>query len=139
MAAAAPAANAAGTNSWPSRASFSATNTSPAARLRVSIEKPVTAAVGVPSGVPCAAVARSAHCQSGSDIDGSLRQGGAHRLVVRERQDGGADDLSGLVSLAGDKQDVARTEQTCAGADRLGAVADLARSRAAGQNLRADD
>ena len=130
MAAAAPALNAAGTNSWPSRASFRATNTSPGSRLRVSMEKPVTRSAGAPSASPCVAATRSSHCHSGSAIDGRLRQRGPHRLVIREGQDGGADDLPGLVALAGDEQQIAVAEQSRAGADGLGAVADLARAGA---------
>ena len=128
MAAAAPALNAAGTNSWPSRASFRATNTSPGSRLRVSMEKPVTRSAGAPSASPCAAATRSSHCHSGSAIDGCLREGGPHRFVIREGQDGRADDLPGLVALAGDQQQIAVAEQARAGADGLGAVADLARA-----------
>ncbi len=70
--------------------------------------------------------------------DRGLRQGGAHRLVIRERQHGRADDLPGLVALAGDQQHVALAEQARAGADRLGPVADLACAGAAGQDLGAD-
>ena len=76
------------TNSWPSRSSFSATNTSPGCSVRVSIEKPVMGATGVPSACPCAAATSSSHCHSGSGMDRCLRKRRAHRLVVRERQHG---------------------------------------------------
>src|SRR5262245_47611668 len=135
MAAAAPALNAAGTNSCPSRASDRATNTSPGSRLRESMDRPVTRCAGAPSAAPCAAATRSAHCHSGSDIDGALRQGGANGLVVREGQDRRPDDLPRLVTLAGDQQQIAMAEQARSGANRLGAVADLARAGAAGENL----
>src|SRR5262245_26271040 len=134
MAAAAPALKAAGTNSWPSRASLSATNTSPGARLRVSMDMPVMRKAGAPSASPCAAATKSGHCHSGSDMDRRLRQGRAHRLVVRKRQHVGADDLAGLVALAGNQQHVAMAEKPYACADRLGAVADLAGRRGAGED-----
>src|SRR5262245_16415818 len=138
MAAAAPALKAAGTNSWPSRASLRATNTSPGTRLRVSMENPLMVSDGTPSASPCAAATSSAHCHSGSCIDRGLRQRGAHRLVVRERQDCGADDLAGLMALAGDEQHVAIAEQANAGANGFGTVADLARAGRGGEDLGAD-
>src|SRR5262245_19090021 len=138
MAAAAPALKAAGTNSWPSRASSRATKTSPGVRLRVSMDMPMMRKAGAPSASPCAAATRSGHCHSGSDMDRRLRQGGPHRVVVRERQHAGADDLAGHVALAGDQQHVAVAEKPYPCADRLGAVADLARARGTGQDLGAD-
>src|SRR5436190_6214165 len=138
MAAAAPALNAAGTNSWPSRASLRATNTSPGSRLRESMENPVTRSAGAPSASPCAAATKSSHCHSGSAIDGCLREGGPYRFVIREGQDARADDLPGLVALAGDQQQVAVAEQARAGADGLGAVADLPRAGSTRQDLGTD-
>src|SRR6188474_3014334 len=138
MAAAAPALNAAGTNSWPSRASFRATNTSPGSRLRVSMEKPVMRRDGAPSASPRAAATRSAHSQSDSGIDRCLRQGGPHCIVIREGQHGCADDLAGLVALAGNQQHISVAEEPHARPDGLRPIADLTRAGAGGQDLGAD-
>src|SRR5450432_1621255 len=138
MAAVAPALKAAGTNSWPSRTSVRATKTSPSWRLRVSMEKPVMRIAGAPSASPCAAATRSSHCHSASAMNGGLRQGGSHRLMIRKRQHGRADDLTGLVALASNEQKIARTEQARAGSNRLGPVTDLARAGTAREDLGAD-
>ena len=85
-AAAAPALKASPTKSWPSRSAFSATNTSPGASVRVSIEKPVMGASGVPSPRPSAAATSSSHCQSGSVI--GFLSPSAHRGRRRGRRTG---------------------------------------------------
>ena len=115
------------TKSCPSRSAFRATNTSPGAIVRVSMEKPVTRsrrrAVGAglrrrDQLVPLPQ--RLGHASVG------LRQHGAHHVVIRERNDRGAYDLAGFVALARHQQHVAGAEQARAGADGLGPVADLA-------------
>jgi hypothetical protein len=65
-------------------------------------------------------------------------RGLARHLGIVERQRLVADDLIGLMTLAGDDQDIAGSERADRGADRLGAIADLPRVPAAGQDLRAD-
>ena len=54
----------------------------------------------------------------------------AHFVVVGERQHLVADELPGLVTLAGDDEDIAGAEHADTGGDRLGPVADLLRARA---------
>src|SRR5262245_55375179 len=138
MAATAPARNAAGTKSWPSRLSPRATNTSPGRKLRLSIDKPRMGQAGAPSGVPCAAAASSVQVHNGSGIERGLRKGSPHRLVVGEGHDNGANDLARLVAFAGNQQHVTASEQPHAGLDRLDAVADFAGAGRAGQNLGAN-
>ena len=58
--------------------------------------------------------------------------------MIGERQHGCADDLAGLVALAGDQQHVAVAEQPHARANGLRPVADLARPGSAGEDLGAD-
>ena len=59
-------------------------------------------------------------------------------LGVGKRQRPIADDLAGFMAFAGDHQRVARAEHRDRGADRLAAVADLARARRGGENGGAD-
>ena len=54
--------------------------------------------------------------------------------MIAERQRLVADDLSDLVTLAGDQQRVARLQRRDAGANGLGTVADLARTFSSSQN-----
>ncbi|MEO0034088.1 MAG: hypothetical protein RLZZ501_111 [Pseudomonadota bacterium] len=65
-------------------------------------------------------------------------RGGAGLDRVIERQHLIADDLAGLVALAGDHQQVARLQPGNGGADRGAAVGDLDPAQAAGQDRRAD-
>ncbi len=58
--------------------------------------------------------------------------------MVGERQHLVADDLPGLVTLAGDDDDIAGAEHADTGGDRLGAVADLAGARRGDENFGAD-
>ena len=60
------------------------------------------------------------------------------RFVIAERQYPVADDLAGFVALAGNQQHVARAQFRHRRADRLAAVADLARAGRRGQDRRAD-
>ena len=62
----------------------------------------------------------------------------AQHLGIVERQCPVADDLAGLVALAGDQQRVAGGERREGRADRLVAVADLEGAAGAGQHRRAD-
>src|SRR5713226_431705 len=48
-----------------------------------------------------------------------------HRVVIAERQGTVADDLTGLMALAGDQQGIAGLQAGNRGSDRLGAIADL--------------
>src|SRR5947208_11542066 len=48
-----------------------------------------------------------------------------NRLMIAERQGAITDDLSGLMSFAGDQERIARLQRGNRGADRFGAVGDL--------------
>src|SRR5262245_61150111 len=61
-----------------------------------------------------------------------------HRLMIREGQDTIANDLTRLMALAGDQQDVAALEIRDCLADRFGAVADLGCASSVGKNGGAD-
>ena len=118
-AAAAPLASAAGTKSWPSRASpLMAKNRSPGSRVRVSIEAPVAwreaAADAARRWRP-----RSRLASKGARSSLPLRDGRPDLLVVRERQRPVADDLAGFMALAGHDQDVAGAKLPHGRADRL--------------------
>ena len=124
-AAAAPFASAAATKSWPSRASpLMAKNSRPAASVRVSMETPVTRRQALAAPAPPVAAAQI--CPVGPQRLSVMRRRRLRerprrdRLVVGERQVPVADDLAGLVALAGDEQHVARLQLATAGADRLG-------------------
>ena len=58
--------------------------------------------------------------------------------MIAERQHAIADDLAGLVALAGDQQCVARLQARDRGTDRLGAIADLAGAFRGRQDRRAN-
>ena len=63
---------------------------------------------------------------------------GARDRCIIERQRPVADDLAGLMALAGDDQQVAGGKLGDCGVDRCGAIADLAGRRAGGEDLGAD-
>ena len=94
--------------------------------VRLSIERPVTASGSAPHRrraspppSPSTSIAAPRSCDP-------RRKRGRHRIVIAERQGAVADDLPGLVALAGDQQRIARLQRRYRGADRLGAVADFA-------------
>ena len=98
--------------------------------VRVSIESPATLC----GSAPCALGAHRLRHR----LDGPERRAHAtfsssaavDLLVIAERQHLAADDLAGLVALAGDQQHVAGLKRRDGAADRLAAVADLADVRA---------
>ena len=114
---AAPAASASATNSWPSnRSPRIATNRSPAASVRESIDDPLDRRRPVaraPPRPPVAAAISAAVSASGStrydtrEPAAAARQRGARHLDVVERQRPIADDLVLLVPLAGDEHEIA--------------------------------
>src|SRR6478735_5760127 len=63
---------------------------------------------------------------------------GSDRLVIAERQRPVADDLAGLVALAGDQERIAGLEILDRGADRTRAVADFGRAFGGGKDGGAD-
>ena len=77
-------------------------------------------------------------CPKGRTHPLPLRNGRPDLVVVRERQGPVADDLARFMALAGHDQNIARAKLADGGADRLGAVADLARAGRACQDLGAD-
>src|SRR5262249_20478519 len=127
MAATAPARNAAGTKSCPSRLSRKATKTSPGCKLRVSIERPRIRQAGLRPAVPSGAIPGSPQFRNASTIGRRLGQGGPHRLGVRKRKPTRADDLAGLVTFTGNQQHIPLADEAHPGADRLLAVRDFAR------------
>ena len=111
--------------------SVRATNRSPGCSVRVSIDTPVAAKSR-----------RRPPAGGGGRLGGGPERGHDTRPVQRGDGDAGlfgivegidvvADDLAGLVALAGDQQRVARAERVDAAQDRLGPVADLGRAGAA--------
>src|SRR6185437_3418149 len=63
---------------------------------------------------------------------------GRNRIVIAERQGLVADDLSGLVTLAGDQQRVAFLQFVDRGANGTGAIANFARAFRRGEDRAAD-
>src|SRR5260221_14037721 len=109
--------------------------------VRVSIESPGTLGGSAPCGTAPIAFAMASTVHSGelmtlpraSRSCDLLPERGFNFLVIAEIQGLRADDLPGLVTLAGDQQHVARLKRGHGAADRLTAVADLAhRPRAGG-------
>src|SRR5256885_6859656 len=110
--------------------------------VRVSIESPGTLCGSVPCGTAPIAFAIASTVQSAlitfpraarsCDL---LPERGFDFLVVAEVQGLRADDLPGLVTLAGDQQHVAGLKRGHRAADRFAAVADLAHVRRAGGAL----
>ena len=135
IAAAAPRSSAAATKSWPSwLGPRSATNRSPAARLRVSIETPVATqsveARPAGRGRGFGGGPQRGHQPTRRTAIGrrSTREFARDRGIV-EGIGLGADDLAGFVPFAGDDQQIARRELGDRRRDRLAAVADLDRAR----------
>ena len=93
---------------------------------------------GAPSAVPPAASTSSCHVHNASLIPSAGPQCLAKLLVIREGQHLVAYDLTGFMAFAGDDEHIALLEHGDAGADRLRAVADLARAFRTGQDLGAD-
>ena len=125
-----PALSAAATKSWPSWTSpLMAKKASPGAMVRLSIEMPVIACrQRADAGAARRRVDRLRRPQRGH-ARRLGRERRRDRLVIGERHDLVADDLAGLVALAGDQQHVAALELGDRAADRLAAVADLAGAR----------
>src|SRR5258707_5581553 len=111
--------------------------------VRGSIESPGTLGGSAPCSVAPIAFAMASTVHSGalmilpraSRSCDLLPERGFDFLVVAEVQGLRADDLPGLVTLAGDQQNVARLERGHGAADRLAAIADLAHVRRAGRPL----
>src|SRR6476620_853762 len=103
----APWDSAASTKRCPSRFSpRSAMKASSGARLRLSMETPLT---GVPDGsehLPRTAFTISPTVHSGLGTVSFPLQRSVNRIMVRIRNDGAFDNLSRLVSLAGNQQDI---------------------------------
>src|SRR4051812_28696381 len=135
-AAAAPLVSAWPTKLCPSRTSLSAKNRSPWTSVLVSMETPVIGRKSPASRAP-GRPARSDAVQRNALIN-STPQGRTDDLVVRERQCALADDLARFMTFAGNHQYVARPETANGGADRLGAVADLARNGRGREDLGPD-
>ena len=117
----APAFSAASTKSWPSRFSpWMAKKASPLPSVRLSMEMPRHVGrqrAGFVRAHRRAAMA-SMCVQSAAHATFPCKRRG-DRLVVGELQHAVADDLAGLVALAGDQQHVAFFQRGDAGADRL--------------------
>src|SRR5215831_3175026 len=107
MAHEAPCDRAASTKRCPSRFSpRSATKASSGARLRLSMETPLTGVVDGSALLPCTdfTISPTVHRNLGT-LSPSF-QCGFNRVVVRIGNDGALDDLSRLVSLAGNQQHI---------------------------------
>src|SRR5512141_1916719 len=107
MAQEAPCDSAASTKACPSRFSpRSAMKASSGARLRLSMETPLT---GVPDGsehLPRTAFTISPTVHSGLGTVSFPLQRSVNRIMVRIRNDGAFDNLSRLVTLAGNQQNI---------------------------------
>src|SRR5947207_10496270 len=66
------------------------------------------------------------------------RERSRNRIVIAERQGAVADNLSGLVALAGNQERIARLQAGNRRPDRLGAVADFFRAFCGAPDRRAD-
>src|SRR6476469_5277163 len=107
MAQEAPCDSAASTNSCPSRFSpRSAMKASSGARLRLSMETPLTFVLDGSEHLPCTAFTISPTVHSGLGTVSFPLQRSVDRIVVRIRNDGAFDNLSRLVSFAGNQQDI---------------------------------
>src|ERR1043166_7417206 len=108
--------------------------------VRVSIESPGTLGGSAPCSVAPIAFAMASTVHSGALMTplravrscDLLPERGFNFLVVAEVQGLRADDLPGLVTLAGDQQHIARLKRGHRAADRLTPIADLANVRRAG-------
>ena len=114
----------------------------PAPGCAKSIETPATAkspaALPGDGGGDLGGGPERAHRTSLTGAPPSSARDLARHFGIVERIGLVADDLIGLVPLAGDHQQVALAQFAHADADRLGAVADLDRARRLGQDLGAD-
>src|SRR3954471_17089904 len=80
-------------------------------------------------------------CPTTSTMARSCHPRGQRRrcgFVIAEGERAVADDLPGLVALAGDQQRIARLQVRDRYSDRLGAIADLARTRSSAQDRGTD-
>src|SRR4051812_50132199 len=111
MAHEAPWSSAAATKPCPSRLRpRNARKASPGAKLRLSIEMPLTSVRHQPDLLPRVALAISPTVHSGSATIRLVLQRGANRLMVRIREYLAFDDLARLMAFARDQQDVARPQ-----------------------------
>src|SRR5215208_5292149 len=101
-----------------------ATKMSPGAIERLSIEMPVSGPRASPSSLPPVA-ARSSSIAHSSVIGSFVAHGLAHNVVVAERLHLIADDLAGLVTLAGDEKHITLSDRMHGGAYGLFTRADL--------------
>jgi hypothetical protein len=105
--------------------------------VRLSMETPV-AAQSPTARPPVAAPPRPRSRALIPPVPVQRRHRDAGLFGIVEGIDRVADDLPGLVALAGDQQRVARPSASTAAQDRLGPVADLVRLGAGGQDRGAD-
>src|SRR6476660_4598900 len=111
MAQEAPWDSAASTKRCPSRFNpRSAMKASSGARLRLSMETPLTGVLGASALLPRTAFTISPIVHSGLGTLCSSLQRGIDRVMIRIRNDGAFDDLSSLVALAGNQQDLSLLE-----------------------------
>src|SRR4249920_80110 len=107
MAHEAPCESAASTKACPSRfRPRSAIKASSGARLRLSMETPLTGVLGASEHLPRTAFTISPTVHSGLGTVSFPLQRGVDRIMIRIRNDGAFDNLPRLVSLAGNQQNI---------------------------------